>query len=350
MTVVLPDDAATITPEDTTSLRWSARTKDGAGFIFLNNYQDHVEMQPISGITFALQTGDETLTFPQGEPLTLKPNVSAILPFNLSLSGIHLHYATTQLFARIGDDYFFFAPDGMRSEYGLNSAIYTVEPGLDSAISLTNPAGEPVRFITLPRDYAERAARQPVWGRERLMISEGTPIERGGESFLFSALPNRELLVYPPVEGAVRNGLFSRHAVGVPAQPIRLQIEQLDAARALVRLPPNLLDGMNDLFLRVEYVGDIGNCFINRRAGRRRFLQRRRVGDRPQAVRRSGGGSRVVDPDHADQAERGRAQADPDRDGFPPRRQRARRRRNPQPHHQVGVSNRAVISQHTSRW
>ena len=42
-----------------------------------------------------------------------------------------------------------------------------------------------------------------------------------------------------------------------------LEIEQLDAARALVRLPPNLLDGMNDLFLRVEYVGDIGNCFIN---------------------------------------------------------------------------------------
>ena len=220
MTVVLPDNAATITPEDTTSLRWSVRTKDGAGFIFLNNYQDHVEMQPISGITFALQTGDETLTFPQGEPLTLKPNVSAILPFNLSLSGIHLHYATTQLFARIGDDYFFFAPDGMRSEYSLDSAIYTVEPGLDSAISLTNPAGEPVRFITLPRDSAERAARQPVWGRERLMISEGTPIEGGGESFLFSALPNRELLVYPPVEGAVRNGLLSRHAVGVPAQPI----------------------------------------------------------------------------------------------------------------------------------
>lgn len=43
MTVSLPENAATITPENTKDLRYAIRAKGDSGFIFLNNYQDHVD-------------------------------------------------------------------------------------------------------------------------------------------------------------------------------------------------------------------------------------------------------------------------------------------------------------------
>lgn len=54
MRVTLPGNASAITPEDTGTLRYAVRSNDGAGFLFLNNYQDHVETQDIPGIQFRL--------------------------------------------------------------------------------------------------------------------------------------------------------------------------------------------------------------------------------------------------------------------------------------------------------
>lgn len=67
---------------------------------------------------------DKIITLPYTEPLTLQKNISAILPFGLSLSGIKLIYSTTQLLTKINDSYFFFAPHGMINEYAFDTASY----------------------------------------------------------------------------------------------------------------------------------------------------------------------------------------------------------------------------------
>jgi Glycosyl hydrolases family 35 len=128
MGTVLPEGSAEgsapITPEDVESLRWAVRVRDGAGFVFLNNTQDHVVMHDQAGLQFVLELDDETLTFPRAGGLTLKKDTCVILPFNLMLSGVSLHYATlqpvTKLETREGIAYFFFAPDGMPAEYGFD--------------------------------------------------------------------------------------------------------------------------------------------------------------------------------------------------------------------------------------
>ena len=85
MPVLLPDDAGGLTPENTFTLRFSARTRGGTGFLFFCNYQDHVEMLDQRDVRIHLRIEHETISIPHKKGLTLQKNVSAILPFNLSL-------------------------------------------------------------------------------------------------------------------------------------------------------------------------------------------------------------------------------------------------------------------------
>src|SRR5690606_1440651 len=50
MGTVLPEGQSDIHPEDVESLRWCVRQKDGSGFLFLNNFQDHLDLPDREGI------------------------------------------------------------------------------------------------------------------------------------------------------------------------------------------------------------------------------------------------------------------------------------------------------------
>ncbi len=299
MAVILPEDARAIAPEDTTSLRYAARAKAGAGFLFLNNYQDHVEMRDLSGIRLQLRTAEQTISLPHTQPLTLQKNVAAILPFGLSLAGVLLKYATTQLLTKIEDgdtvSYFFFAPRGMFSEYAFDATTYqmldisggeaveegkttyvTVTPGMDGVITLSRADGRTVRIFTLTREQAEQSCKQTLWRRERLVIAEGTLVADGENCHLYRVgQEDISLAVYPPVEGGLAmpcgvlaeraEGYFTRYTGNVPPKDIRFQVDMIGPDRAVLRFPPDLLDGVNDIVLRLDYIGDIGHAFIGGR-------------------------------------------------------------------------------------
>lgn len=295
MRVVLPDNAVT-TPEDTTTLRYAARASDGAGFLFINSYQDHVETQDIPDVCVEVQTTRGTLSIPRAQPMTVQKNVSAILPFGLALDGVRLQHATTQLLARIEADstinYVFFAPRGMVSEYAFETdsfeslvvaggavieasaaTIVRVVPGLDCALTFT-AGGKMVRVLTLTREQAERGTKQTLWGRERFVISEATLISSDDGAYLLSEGQNEaDLLVFPPPDGTLETpfgpcaeteaGPFRRYTARAPQKEINLSVERLTPDKAVVRLLPDLHDGTSNVYLRVEYAGDIGNCFID---------------------------------------------------------------------------------------
>ena len=53
LATVLPEGASSIVPKDTKSLRYAVRTDGKRGFLFLNNYQDHIVVPPqcLSGVS-----------------------------------------------------------------------------------------------------------------------------------------------------------------------------------------------------------------------------------------------------------------------------------------------------------
>ncbi len=299
MTACVPSDAAAIVPTDTESLRFAARTKDGSGFVFLNNYQDHVEMHDLTDIRLTLRTGEGMLTIPHGEPLTLAKHVAAIIPFGLILGSIRLEYATTQLLTKIqtagATDYFFFAPHKMRSEYAFSAASFrkltveggttidvadttyvTVTPGTACLITLEAISGEVVRIFTLTRAQAENATKVTLAGQTRLFISEDTLLEKGAVGALHH-VGNSEVgfSLYPPFEGVIESpngnfeaatdGQFTHYALKLAEHPIPFEMESIGANKVCLSFPPNFLDGLDDVYLRIDYVGDMGNAFIDGR-------------------------------------------------------------------------------------
>jgi beta-galactosidase len=296
MGVVVPDNAGEIPPENTTALRYAVRSKDGAGFVFLNNYQDHVEMQDIPDIGIPIRTADGTISIPYTQSLMLQKNVSAILPFGLSLSGVSLKYATNQLLTKIENPdavtYVFFAPRGMLSEYAFDTTSYstldvhrgevveadgctivTVTPGTECVITLTSPSGKTVRLLTLTRHQAERCCKHMLWKTEQLGITEGTVVTAEGACYLYHRGEGEVgLSIYPGLEGDLttpfgtfarsQDGYFTRYTLRLPEKDIPVQVAMSGTDRAIVRFPPEILDGVNNVFLRIDYTGDIGNCFM----------------------------------------------------------------------------------------
>jgi hypothetical protein len=297
MEVSLPENASAITPENIADLRFAARSHEGAGFLFLNNYQDHVEMQDVSGIRIELRTPETTFSIPHIGSFALAKNVSAILPFGLRLNGILLHYATTQLLTRIETDdaisYFFFAPRGMTSEYAFDAADvdvlkvtqggitsdggYTyvrVNPGINCMITFAVADAKPVRIVTLTRAEAEMCSKHHLWGMDRLILTEATAVTANDELFLYSGGQTElALAIYPPPAEALAapQGAFTemtlqdfrQYTLSLPQHTAQISIEKINPASAIVRFPPDILENVHEMILRVDYIGDIGSAFID---------------------------------------------------------------------------------------
>jgi Glycosyl hydrolases family 35/Beta-galactosidase, domain 2 len=298
MATVLPASNCAITPEDTKTLRFAARVRDGAGFVFLNNYQDHVEMRDHHDLQLALEIDDAIITLPQHGGLTLKHDVCAILPFNIDLNGARLTYATTQLVTRLehagATIYIFFAPEGMDGEYCFerdslvdltvecgeiekdDRRMYvSVEPGKRCLMHMKTVSGDIVTICTLTRRQALQLWKVDVWGQERLILSDATLLADNGMLELSSTgNPEICLSMFPAVEGLfgpdgrledAADGLFMDYCVSLPAQQIPFSVTQVSAAKAVVRLSPDAFRGVADITLAIRYRGDVGYAAIDGR-------------------------------------------------------------------------------------
>jgi hypothetical protein len=298
MATALPASNSAITPDDTGTLRFAARVRDGSGFVFLNNYQDHVEMRDHHDIRLALELDDQIVSLPHRGGLTLKRDVCAILPFNIDLNGARLVYATTQLVTRLehagATVYIFFAPEGMDGEYCFDRAsladlavecgaieddgqrtYVSVEPGKRCLIDLKTASGDHVTICTLTRSQALRLWKVDIWGQERLILSQADLLTQNGIIELLSAgAPEMCVSMFPAVEGllgpdgqleGVADGLFTDFYVSLPARQIALSVTQVSAGKAVVQLPPDGFHGVADITLAIRYQGDVGYATVDGR-------------------------------------------------------------------------------------
>lgn len=297
---ILPCDTSEMDPRDTKTLRYAVRATDDTGFLFLNNYQDHLALEAKTDCTVQLELEDETIAVPQSGGMTLPTDVSCILPFNLDLSGAKLKYATTQLITQMVDRgiqyYFCFMAEGMPGEYCFDRqspadcqvdngridqqgdrTIIRVSNEAMSLIRLRTPAGEQVAICTLVEQQALKLWKTKLWGCERILLTAAALLvsPAGDEARLELPGGGRTVLsVFPAVTGELRiiggeitsqatNGLFTEYTIEAPVRQLELQVNQVKSNKAVIRVKPEVFNGLKELLLRIEYRGDIGNASID---------------------------------------------------------------------------------------
>lgn len=220
MKTFLPEGSQDIEPEDAKTLRWVVRASaDGAGFLFLNNYQDHAETLPKSGedVTIKLPGGD--IVF---RGLSLAAGENCALPFNLDVGGVTLRLAHAQPLKVIetpGGAYaFFFAPEGMQPLYDfpegtvlspetdgvrVDGPIARIEDGFDMHTPDGMPCfaatqdGRTVHFVTLSRAQSLNFSVLSYKGREVAALTEGVPLPSEDGLKIEHDQPVVSLLVFP---------------------------------------------------------------------------------------------------------------------------------------------------------
>ncbi len=277
----LPEGASRIDPKDTETLRYAVRTDGTRGFLFVNNYQDHFSLPDRRNERVTLQLEWEALTW----HLDIDADENAILPFHLDMDGIDLIQANAQLITRTsyaGEvTYVFFVPDGMRGEFVFEQDVQIAEQEsntwqcaetFEAECFIVEKEKVSRKILVLSR----RLANAMFLLRDgRLLFTDGALLEDDRGIRLEHTEPVSRLHVYPAegLEGMEHIermedselDFFGTCQVTAKKKEAEVTVEQTGLSRYTLHIPGNALDGVKDLLLQIDYVGDIGNAFINGR-------------------------------------------------------------------------------------
>lgn len=265
METVLPDGWEKMKPENRDDLRYAARMKDGKGFLFMINAQDHDTLRhDQTGLQIKLNLKDETLTIPSKGTFTLPKDHSVIIPFNLELDGALLKYATAQPLMKIDDrginHYFFFAPEGMHPEYLFDKTSvkgksrFAPEAGYQSTFTLKTAIGKTIKITTLTREQALNAVK--VNGR--LLIADATILPTtDGADLLCLGKHTVDYVLYPSKQG------FKKQMVRVETVVPQYEVRKAGPRRMSMSVAGLPSAGqVQEYFLHIDYVGDVAMAFI----------------------------------------------------------------------------------------
>jgi beta-galactosidase len=296
--VVLPANAKTLKPENVDELRYAARGAEGRGFLFLNNFQDHLPTHDLS-VKLIVRTPGAELRIPDTGSLTLPAGESAILPVNFDLGGVTLASATAQPLTRLadsnGEHFVFFALEGIAPQFvfGSDTEISVsrtsgchrkrVEKRVRvqcaanriSSFDVAKSSGPRIHVLTLDRRSALDAWIQPVAGSNRLLISSAVPLT-SGEGLTLQRIGNNsvDLSIYPATRVApIGQAGASVKSIGNASGLSRYRVTQAEyhpahearwvaVNKLLVNVPKNVLPpGVRDLWLKLDYQADTAMAF-----------------------------------------------------------------------------------------
>ncbi|HEY2827876.1 MAG TPA: beta-galactosidase [Pirellulales bacterium] len=300
MVTVLPEGASKLQPTDASQLRFAVRTRDDGGFVFLHNFQDHVPTHDLTNLQLALQTSDGELRIPNESTFTLKNETATFFPFNIDFGPVRLKYATAQPVACLTADgaphYIFAAVDGIDPEFAFNSKLSPQIQSKDcqiatdkslsivhcqadkvSEFTVADQQGKSVTFAVFPKSLALNAWMVDTAEGKRMVLSESTVLNHAdGIEACRIGSSEISLAVYPSLKSAPK---YNGTALAESQSPHRslsaynlklLEVEPFVHAKVndrktltLSSNQPSLPDGINDVFLDIDYTGDVGLAFIN---------------------------------------------------------------------------------------
>jgi hypothetical protein len=294
-----------------------ARIKGDQGFLFVNNYQRDYPLRAHRNFQVVLNLSSGVTTLPR-KPMDIPAGAYFIWPVNLNLGGVLLKYATTQLLCRVrtadADNYFFFAWPGIEPEFAVDSQsaaqvaiavgvksteggmtyIRGIAPGANAALEMRSRGGKAVRIVVLTRAQAEECYKFTLAGREYVLLSPADVFfdqealhlrSRASSQLSFSIFPPLEppAEASAPLRSAGHDGIFMKYSAAVAQKVIPVQWHELrgpgrlgpvkmgqhvalaptdadfdQAAEWRIVVPEGALKGLNNLYLRIRYVGDVG--------------------------------------------------------------------------------------------
>lgn len=134
--------------DEKTSLRYCMRTDGNSGFVFINHYQRLAALDDIDNVI--IDTGN--IQFPE---ISVKGEISFIMPFNIELGNETLLYATAQPICRQGNTYFFASVPGICPEYKFkNGCSYKVDNNIEHISEICG-----IKIVTLPWETSKYLRR-----------------------------------------------------------------------------------------------------------------------------------------------------------------------------------------------
>lgn len=288
---ILPTTNASIKAENTQTLRYSVRSDGRKGYLFMHNFQDHVEMTNLKELKIKITTKEGPVQFPEVGTFTLKAGSSAIFPFNVTYDGLDIRLATVQPYCRFTHQNkrynVFTTIDGIAPEMVFRGKVKAKGTGIQTSMRNGNTvvAFAPnvrsefqvkgVSFLVLSTIDSENAYLVGKIGAERLVISKALVLEKEGDLSLISKNETQvDVAVYPACktiasdEGTVSLTKSSLKSVGewlvnVPNVEPALKLLQADDAHFVLKAGSVDLSKLNDLFITFDYRGDRGICMMN---------------------------------------------------------------------------------------
>lgn len=295
METVLPEGAQDIQPEDVETLRYAIRQKDNSGFIFINNYQDHINGIDKENQKITLQLENEVLEVPYSGGFNLKSEESCILPFNFKMDQVLLKTSTTQFISKLNcngaKQYFFFQPKGMKPElvfdvsniksidsnnsiveYNENEIVIYPQADELSKINITTTEESFDVYILTDKQSME------FWqfkyeGTDNVLLSKDVLLV--DENGLRIESDSNEIKIQT-IDGLITPNLLSKVSEDVEASDIvktytlikeEIAVEYtksfISKSKMLLTVDTSSIKSQNlkDIILQIDYVGDVGNVF-----------------------------------------------------------------------------------------
>lgn len=278
---VLPKGASHIAPKDDRTLRYAVRSDGKRGFLFVNNYQDHFSLPNRENEKIALRLEQETLVWNLG----IAGDENAILPFHFDMDGIDLVQANAQAITKVTHNgkttYVFFVPEGMRGGFVFEESakiaekeknIWQCAEKMQAESFTVEKDSVRIKVLVISRSLANDMF---LLSGGRLVFTDGALLEDEDGIRLESVECSNMLRAYPAdgLEGmenvkrvcADEDGIFGSYLAEAQERSPEPQVSQVGPSRYTIRVPENVLEGVKDARLQLEYTGDIGNAFLGGR-------------------------------------------------------------------------------------
>ncbi|MGV8090240.1 MAG: beta-galactosidase [Mangrovibacterium sp.] len=244
-------------PGSSDTVRVAVRAKDNSGFIFLSNYQRHVDMKQVKGFRLMLKNGIETMKIPE-KPVCFPANSMMVWPFNFDMEGSKLVYATAQLVSKVETAgktcYVFWSGEGaefvfekagiddLKASEAYSSVqqkegkyyLTVKDPGLDCLVQVRQSSGKSFEILVLNKQQALRSWKFNSRGHDHFIVTDAD-LMTGENTLIFQKTnnPQTRFSVFPDLEFTVpegwnvtksgKHGQFSEYKL--QTQPIMLKAE-----------------------------------------------------------------------------------------------------------------------------
>ena len=241
--------------KDTSNLQWAVRLNKNSGFLFCSNYLYKHPRRDYQKVQFKIKLNDEKLTIPRNT-ITVKNGTYFAWPFNQSMGGVELKYATAQPICKHikGDteSYFFFADDEIPVEYLITDKwikdikvqngvlnkeqgkyfINKLTLGKDCIIEIKKDDGKIIRFITLTGEESDIIWKGQTQNKDFVAFTKSGLIYDESGITSIDETEKQDIVVYDSeftnIGNAVKSGLYTQYKLETKNELLTTKTRKLE--------------------------------------------------------------------------------------------------------------------------